>query len=135
MMRVFCVVCLILILVEFSMSKESYLKKPCGKTKHILFKEKEKSQRMVEIELKNDKIIDCFIYGNKSLAEKWISKKSCKPNVKIVKRRELSDWALKCSNWLLATVKRGKLPNYSDNDFPFKYNNKIDRNFYDGILV
>ncbi|CAG2182911.1 unnamed protein product, partial [Oppiella nova] len=32
-------------------------------------------------------------------------------------------------------IRKGEVPSYSDEDFPDEYNNKIDRNFFEGILI
>ena len=125
-----------LILVVLVISKDSYNSlRPCGKTEPILYKESEESHRMVEIVFLNNRIKDCFIYGNKLLAENSISNKLCKPKVVFVERRVLSEKVLQCSKWLLNRMRGGNFPTYSDPNFPSKFNNKIDRNFYDGILV
>ena len=110
--------------------------KSCETIKSFLFKENEKSHRMVEIIFNsNDSINDCFVYGNRNIAEEVISKKLCQPKVVYVERKTLSEWALKCSQWLSNAMKSGNIDTYSDEDFPEEYNNKIDRNFFDGIVV
>ena len=121
-------------------NKESYHdnyhdKKPCGKRNAILYKESDKSHRLIEIVFLNHRINDCFIYGNRTLAEISVSKKSCQPKAVYVEKKGLSEKAIQCSEWLLKSMKRGKIPTYSDPEFPQMFNNKIDRNFFDGILV
>ena len=111
------------------------IEKSCGNSKSILFKESDKSHRLVEISFSNQTVTDCLIYGDKLLAEKAISQKLCPPKVVYVSHKELSKWALICSNWLSSQLKTRLVPTYSDNDFPQEYNNKIDRYFFDGILV
>ncbi|CAG2164291.1 unnamed protein product [Oppiella nova] len=112
-----------------------YKEKSCGNTKPILFKESETSHRMIEIVFLNNTIIDCFLYGDKQLAENAIEKKLCKPKVKFVDPKALSSYAYRCSEWLSRQIRKGEVPSYSDEDFPDEYNNKIDRNFFEGILI
>ncbi|XP_054166705.1 phospholipase A2-like [Oppia nitens] len=96
---------------------------------------------MVEIEIFNNTIVDCFLYGDKRIADKVLANKVCKPKEQYVDRQVLTDWALKCSQWLSGLLRKGTVPTYgdhcseSDSDFPKEYNNKIDRNFFDGILI
>ena len=125
-----------LILILLCVCEESYdSQKFCGKTDAILFKEKGKSHRMVEIEFSNLTIKDCFIYGDNQLAQKKIMQKLCQPKVNFVSRKSLSKWIFKCSNWLLEHIEKKQILKYSDPNFPDEYNNKIDRNFFEGIMV
>ncbi|CAG2112852.1 unnamed protein product, partial [Medioppia subpectinata] len=131
---------LTLFLIGIVFSDENHKKsyktpKACGNTKPILYKESDKSHRMVEIIYQNNAIIDCYLYGDKRLAENAIANKLCKPKVQFVEPKALSSVALQCSQWLSRQIRKGEIPSYSDEDFPDEYNNKIDRNFFEGILI
>ena len=107
--------------------------------KSILFKESDKSHRMVEIIFQkvsnSQNMIDCFLYGDKKLADNAISRRSDQLEVEYVTTKELSDWADKCSELLIEKIKNGQIQKYYDKDFPEEYNNKIDRYFFDGLMV
>lgn len=127
---------LLLLSIHSILCINSYgITKSCGNAKSVLFKESNKSHRMIEISFSNDSITDCLVYGDKRLAQKAISRKLCPPKVVYVSRKELSEWALVCSKWLSNLLDKRSVPTYSDNDFPQEFNNKIDRYFFDGILV
>jgi hypothetical protein len=94
---------------------------------------------MVEIifmrESNSQNMIDCFLYGDKKLADNAISKRPRPPEVRYVSSKELSDWANQCSQLLIEKMRNGEIQSYYDKDFPEEFNNKIYRNFFDGLLV
>jgi len=130
-----------------------------GEIDSILFQEKYGNHRMVEIifmrESNSQNMIDCFLYGDKELADNAISKRPRPPQVRYVSSKKLSYWVNKCSQLLIGKMRNGKIQNYSDKhflqenyydkdfhednyydqDFPQEFNNEIDRNFFDGLMV
>ena len=91
--------------------------KSCGESKHILFKEIDKSDRMVEIEFRNNTIVDCFLYGDKQIADKVIINKLCKPKQQYINKQDMSQWVLKCSQWLSGLITKGIVPTYGDHRY------------------
>jgi hypothetical protein len=131
-------------LIKFSFcrqtpSKSYSYRENSDETESILFQEKYENHRMVEIifmrESKSQNMIDCFLYGDKKLADNAISKRPRPPQVRYVSRKELSDWANQCTQLLIEKMRNEQIQNYYDIDFPEEFNNKIDRNFFDGLLV
>jgi hypothetical protein len=129
-------------LADFQIASQDlrYLRDHNEKCKFIVFKEnKTNSHRLIELDYESklsvENIVNCYLYGDPVLAENAIIQRSVKPEIKFIGEEEMDFWINTCTEFLINSKNKKTITVFSSDDFPEEFNNQIDRNFFNGLLV